>query len=353
MATISKDSTGQNWLPDLCNPLALLRLMLLAVLITLVFILLKQGTAGFSVENLGVMFLYAVWIVFISAAGLCFMRRFFGEVSVIVSTGMSMLWLYFVATLCALAGYQALLYFLLEPQISLFSLWAETALATVILGALVLRFLFVHHQLQMQQQRLMQAQFDALQARIRPHFLFNSLNSIATLVGIDPQRAEDALLNLSDILRATLGEHKAVTLQHELDVCEKYLDIEALRMGDRLQINMDIDSSLHGLKLPPLSLQPLIENAVLHGLQKRPEGGCLRVKIDRDNSGLVRILIENQLPENFDGQSSGARSALINIGTRLESFFPGKLNFQFGPADGMYRVVILIEDALPIENDYV
>ena len=344
MVKIPTDSSSQRWLPDLCNPLALLRLILLAVLITLVLTLLRQGTAGFSVENLGVMFLYAVWVVYISAAGLCFICRYFGNLSVPASAMLSVFWLFLAATVCALVGHQVLLNFFLQPQISLMALWAETVLTTVILGALVLRFLFVHHQLQMQQQRLMQAQFDALQARIRPHFLFNSLNSIATLVGVDPRRAEDALLNLSDILRATLGEAKTVTIQHELDVCRKYLEIEALRMGDRLKIDMDIDNSLCELKLPPLCLQPLMENAVLHGLQKRPEGGCLSVKIDRDSAGAVRILIENPLPENFDGHSSGARSALVNIGTRLESFFPSRLNFQFGPEGGIYRVIILIED---------
>jgi two-component system, LytTR family, sensor histidine kinase AlgZ len=324
MAKISADSSSQHWLPDLCNPLALLRLMLLAVLITLVLTLLRQGIAGFNVDNLGMMFLYAVWVVYISAAGLCFICKYFGKLSVPVSAILTVLWLFVAATISALAGYQVMLYYFLDPQISQGSLWAETVLTTVIFGTLVLRFLFVHHQLQMQQQRLMQAQFDALQARIRPHFLFNSLNSIATLVGIDPQRAEDALLNLSDILRATLGEDKEVTIQHELDVCRKYLDIEALRMGDRLQIDMDIDSSIYGLRLPPFCLQPLMENAMLHGLQKRPDGGCLLVKIDRDNTGFVRILIENPLPENFDGQSSGAKSALVNIGTRLESFFPAR-----------------------------
>ncbi|MEQ9566586.1 MAG: histidine kinase, partial [Pseudomonadales bacterium] len=202
-----------------------------------------------------------------------------------------------------------------------------------------------HHQLQIQQQRLMQAQFDALQARIRPHFLFNSLNSIATLVGMDARRAEDAILNLSDILRATLGEDTLVSLTKELETCRKYLDIEALRMGDRLKVAMDIDPDLYNLKLPPLCLQPLMENAVLHGLQKRPEGGCLEVKIYRDQTGAVRIFVENPLPEESAEKSNGANSALVNIRTRMESFYPGRVEFQFGQKEGVYQVLIVIENA--------
>lgn len=345
MVKLTTDTSNRYWLPDLCNPLALLRLILLAVLITLVLIVLREGTAGVSLDSLGVLFLYAVWVVFISAAGLCFLRKFFGRLSMPVSSTLVVLWLAVAATLCASAGYWMLQYILLEQQISLVDLWVETTLTSVILGSLVLRFLFVHHQLQIQQKRLMQAQFDALQARIRPHFLFNSLNSIATLVGIDPRRAEDAILNLSDLLRATLGEDTAVSLGKELETCRKYLDIETLRMGDRLQVEMDIDPNLYPLKLPPLCLQPLMENAVLHGLQKRPEGGCLEVKIDRDQIGTVRILIENPLPEESVGGSNGANSALVNIRTRLESFYPDSLEFQFGKKGDIYQVLIVIGNA--------
>lgn len=342
---MTTDVARRSWLPDLCNPLALLRLILLAVLITLVLILLRQGIAGFGLNSMGMLFLYAVWVVFISAAGLCFLRKFLGQLSMLASSTLAILWLAVAASICALAGYWALRYFLLDQQISWVDLWGQTTLIAVILGALVLRFLFVHHQLQIQQQRLMQAQFDALQARIRPHFLFNSLNSIATLVGIDGRRAEDAILNLSDILRATLGEDTEVSLAKELETCRKYLDIEALRMGDRLKVDMDIDPDLHHLKLPPLCLQPLMENAVLHGLQKRPEGGCLEVKIGRDQAGAVRILVENSLPEEPGTKSNGANSALVNIRSRMESFYPGRVSFQCGQKDGVYQVLIVIEDA--------
>jgi two-component system sensor histidine kinase AlgZ len=342
---MASETQDRCWLPDLCNPLALLRLMLFAVLVTLVLILLRQGIAGFNLGNLGVLFFYAVWVVFVSSAGLCLLRRYFDELSILASASVAVLWLAVAATLCAIAGFWGLQYLLLDQQISLLALWVETLLTSVILGSLVLRFLFVHHQLQIQQQRLMQAQYDALQARIRPHFLFNSLNSIATLVGIDPGRAEEAILNLSDLLRATLGEEAAVTLKKELEVCQKYLDIEMLRMGERLRVEMDIDEQLYSLRLPPLCLQPLMENAVLHGLQKRPEGGCLNVKIGRDEAGSVCMLIENPLPDTPDNGSSGARSALINIRARLERFYPNNLDFEFGEKAGRYQVVIRIRNA--------
>ncbi|MEQ9565906.1 MAG: hypothetical protein RLN85_08860, partial [Pseudomonadales bacterium] len=131
MAKMTTDAASRCWLPDLCKPLALLRLILLAVLITLVLILLRQGIAGFGLDSMGVLFLYAVWVVFISAAGLCFLRKFFGQLSMLVSSTLAILWLAAAATICASAGYWALRYFLLDQQISWIDLWGETTLTAV------------------------------------------------------------------------------------------------------------------------------------------------------------------------------------------------------------------------------
>lgn len=327
------------WLPDLCNPLALLRLVLLAVLVSVVLTLLRKGVSGFNVESTGLLFFYSVWVVFIASAGLCFLRRWATGLSVPISVSLALCWLLVAASLCAGLAFLAWEQVLVSDGVALFQLWIETVLITLILGALVLRFLYVHYELQRQQRRLMQAQFDALQARIRPHFLFNSLNSIATLVGMDSNRAEDALLNLSDILRASLGEKTAVTLEEELDLCSKYLEIEKLRMGDRLQVIMDIEAEVKSQVVPSLCLQPLIENSVLHGLQRLPFGGELRVRIWPGEKTGMHIRIENPVTEE-NISSTGSNSALNNIKARLQQFYEDEVDFQANLENGQFIVSI-------------
>lgn len=326
------------WLPDLCNPLAFLRLTLLGIFIAMVLTLLRQGLQGFMLAEMGRLFLYSVWIVFISAAGLCQLRKWAiakgKKLSVFQSVLLVMLWLVIAASLCALVACEFALQMFLDDQLTYFSIWSETAVLTLIFGSLVLRFLYVHHELQWQQRQLMQAQYDALQARIRPHFLFNSLNSIAALIGLNAQKAEDAILDLSDLLRATLGEKTEHSLADELAVCSRYLDIEALRMGDRMSINIDVDPELNSMPVPALFLQPLLENAVIHGLQPLPEGGSIHLEIKRSQTDPKRVQIKLQNPvPSTKAQSSGSGSALMNVEARLKQFYPKVLLFQAETVD--------------------
>lgn len=337
------ESVQQNdfWLPDLCNPLAFLRLTLLGVFIAIVLTLLREGLQGFMLAEMGRLFLYSVWIVFISAAGLCQLRKWGTRLSVLHSSCLAILWLVFSATICSLAACELVLRALVNDDLSYFSIWGETTLLTLILGSLVLRFLYVHHELQRQQRQLMQAQYDALQARIRPHFLFNSLNSIATLIGMDAQRAEDAILNLSDLLRATLGEKDQHSLADELHICSKYLDIEALRMGERMHVVMDVDSELNTMPVPTLFLQPLLENAVMHGLQQLPEGGQLSVQIKRSTTNPKTVLMDIKNPIPLKRSSStGSGSALDNIKSRLDQFFSAPVVFETKETDSLFHMHI-------------
>jgi len=345
------ESVEQNdfWLPDLCNPLAFLRLTLLGVFITIVLTLLKEGIWGFMLAEVGRLFLYSVWIVFISATGLCQLRKW-GKawgvtqnkpVSVFHSSLLAISWLIISASFCAFIAYKFALQIFIDDQLSYFSIWSETTILTLIFGSLVLRFLYVHHELQRQQRQLMQAQYDALQARIRPHFLFNSLNSIATLVSVNARKAEDAILDLSDLLRATLGEKVEHSLADELAVCSKYLDIEALRMGERMVVNIDVEPELNKMLVPTLFLQPLLENSVIHGLQPLPEGGRIDLRIKRSEADRkrVQISVQNPLPTTKP-LSKGAGSALANIEARLNQFYTQGVFFHTEASDGIFCIQI-------------
>ncbi len=165
------------------------------------------------------------------------------------------------------------------------------------------------------------ARVQALQSRIRPHFLFNSMNTIASLIAVDPERAETAVEDLSELFRAALADSAVeIDVSRELEMCRKYLDIEALRMGNRLRVDWNIDESLLSQKLPALSVQPLLENAIYHGIQPRTEGGLIEVALEQlDTQFVVRIAN----PSNDEEQSShrGNRMALNNIKERLDALY--------------------------------
>src|SRR5690606_35575629 len=131
----------------------------------------------------------------------------------------------------------------------------------------------------------------ALQARIRPHFLFNSMNTIASLIATDPETAEEAVLDLAEVFRATLNQwDPLVPLEQELDLCQRYLHIEQLRLGARLRVEWRIEPRARQALVPPISLQPLVENAIYHGIQPLSPGGTVQIESYIRNS-LLYVLI--------------------------------------------------------------
>jgi two-component system sensor histidine kinase AlgZ len=168
------------------------------------------------------------------------------------------------------------------------------------------------------------ARFDALQARIRPHFLFNSMNVIASLIRARPAQAEAAVEDLADLFRAALGRADAqTTLGEELDLARGYLRIEELRLGARLKLDWDVAMLPRELILPPLLLQPLVENAVYHGIQPLPEGGEVGVRGHVD-AGAVVIEVRNPCPPPVARRGGGNGIALANIRSRLALHYAGR-----------------------------
>lgn len=164
-----------------------------------------------------------------------------------------------------------------------------------------------------------EAELKALKAQINPHFLFNSLNSISALTSIDPARARDMCVLLGEFLRMTLGlgEKTVVHFSEELDLLQKYLTIEKIRFGERLKTKEAIQEESRGCLLPPLLLQPLMENAIRHGIANLPEGGEVRLTAERQN-GRLEILVENSWdPDAPPRRSSGL--GLRNVKQRLEA----------------------------------
>ena len=188
------------------------------------------------------------------------------------------------------------------------------------------------------------ARLMALQARIRPHFLFNSLTAVLSLVRSEPRRAERALEDLADLFRALLREERQVVkLADEIALCKRYLEIESLRLGDRLSIEWNVDESALEAAVPPLVLQPLVENAVHHGIEPQAEPGLIRIEV-RARGRQVEIDIVNPRVEGNTGPPgrSGNHMAQGNVRERLALLFDLEARLETLADAHTYRVRIVL-----------
>ncbi|GAB2180082.1 hypothetical protein DLREEDagrD3_03050 [Denitratisoma sp. agr-D3] len=186
-----------------------------------------------------------------------------------------------------------------------------------------------------------EARLMALTARIRPHFLFNSLNAILGTIRSDPRRAELALEELSDLFRALLQDPKElVPLSEELALCRQYLSLERLRLGDRVQVRWDIDRCPADALMPPLVLQPLLENAVYHGIEPMAEAGCIDIRLFSEGD---LLLIELSNPSSpLHGHEAGNRMALDNIRERLALFYGDHASVHCTPLGDRFVVRLIL-----------
>ncbi len=191
-----------------------------------------------------------------------------------------------------------------------------------------------------------EAELRALRAQLSPHFLFNSLNSINALIGPDPEGARRMCEGLGDFLRLTLrlGSRESVTLAEELSLVDRYLAIERVRFGERLQVERQIDPAALACALPPLLLQPLVENAVKHGIAGRIEPGTLRLQATRQNDRLV-VTLENPVDED-EPQRPGTGTGIGNVRRRLAALGGHDARLAITPGPDVFRVVL----ALPVSE---
>jgi two-component system, LytTR family, sensor histidine kinase AlgZ len=186
-----------------------------------------------------------------------------------------------------------------------------------------------------------EARLQALQARIRPHFLFNSLTAVLSLVRSDPRRAEHALENMADLFRALMNNASQLApLEDEVALTRAYLELEQLRLGDRLRVTWHIDKMPGDALIPPLAIQPLVENAVYHGIEPLPEGGEISLNIYR-SADKVHIVVRNPIAAEAS-HHRGNRIALDNIRERLLLHFDLDAQLKLEPLGAVYQVHIVI-----------
>lgn len=187
--------------------------------------------------------------------------------------------------------------------------------------------------------RAKQSELEALQARIRPHFLFNTLNAGAALIRARPGEAERLLLDLADLFRAALAGPGELPLSEELTLARRYLEIEKLRFGERLRVQWRLPDTLPVIEVPTLSIQPLVENAIRHGVEPTTEGGEICIEVTQQ-AGWVLITIGNALPESAALATKGHQVGLNSVRARVTALTHGRGSVETTMADGRYIAVI-------------
>lgn len=318
---LSKPYAGEDFfLPDLCSSMAVFTLVVLAELLVLIWVLAVPAAEGFDWLSLAMASLFVQWIVLLSAALLCRLRAAMQRQALLLALLMC-----FAVVLGLTLFFSVMADWVLDagmlgrPELHPDQLLRHGLIALIMTG-LLLRYFYLQQQWQRQQQAELKARLQSLQSRIRPHFLFNSLNSIISLIGSAPDKAENAVLDLADLFRANLAEADGVaTWEEELRLCQGYLRIEQYRLGERLKVLWRVEGLPWHAPIPLLTLQPLLENAILHGLQPSLGGGDIRID-GTWQQGRVELLVSNSCPP-LETLHQGARMALDNTRARLIGLF--------------------------------
>ncbi|HET6434021.1 sensor histidine kinase [Dyella sp.] len=338
-----RPSRSHSPLPDFCRLPALFALLVVGALTVTVVWLAPDTRLGWRGYSVGMAFV--AWLSVLIALSLCKARARLQRLSGwLPYAGVWLLIVLIVIAGSAVARWAdgALGLALITGGYGQFV--RDNALIAALLGAAMLRYFFVLAQWQQRLAAASQAQVAALQARIRPHFLFNSMNTVAALVRVDPAAAERTVEDLSELFRAALGQHgsRDGTLADELNLVERYLAIEQLRLGPRLRVLRQLDALPAGFPLPRLLLQPLVENAVRHGIQPLREGGEITLRGHCENGALV-IVIDNPLPAA--PAPGGHGLGLDNVRQRVAYRYGARAQVQAGPQGDRFVVRL----RLPLE----
>lgn len=339
-------STAALYLPDFCTARVVLAVVLIAEL-TAVLVTAARADDRFGFwSDLGRSSMFLLWIGLASAAMLCALRGYVARHSVATGAaivlGMELL---LVGVISEITWRLAAEYFATgadlqaqRPADHFYFVFRNLVISFIVM-AVALRYSYVSQQWRENVELSAQARVHALQARIRPHFLFNSMNTIAALTRSNPPLAEEAVQDLADLFRATLSDQRGqITLDEEIEIARTYERIEKLRMGGRLRVDWKLDPVPRMAIVPSLMIQPLLENAIYHGIEPRPEGGTIAVNGEFAN-GLVTIVVRNPMPDSAVPRE-GNRVALANIRERLTLVYDERATIKAGRFDNEYIVTL-------------
>ncbi len=343
-----QNAAASFFLPDFCAAGTVLAVVLIAELVALLLTIARQPIGESFWIELARISLFLLWIALTSAAVLCRSRAWLAPMSVVKSSAIMLVLLVLtVATLSEVVFRLGQVWGAgTSGAASLFPaehgrfLLGNVAIGFIV-SALTLRYFYVASEWKRSVELEARSRIRALQARIRPHFLFNSMNTIAALTRSDPARAEEAVEDLADLFRANLSETRShITLKEELEVARIYQRIEQLRLGERLKVSWDVAELPMRALVPSLLVQPLLENAVYHGIEALPAGGTIMVS-GRFDGDTIELELTNPVPLGTNrSERAGNRLALDNIRERLELAWPGRSAVSVDDAGQRYRVTL-------------
>ncbi|ARN74150.1 sensor histidine kinase [Oceanicoccus sagamiensis] len=331
------------FIPDLCNVQAVLFLVLVAELLAFVLELADGSLQSFSWQSFSLTSLFVLWSFLLSAALLCQIRPRLTDWPLAKAASACYLLILAVVASTSIMGQWMLQGALAGAGDWSIDGWQLTTdiLICGVLAGIILRYFYLTQQLRLNQRAELQARIQALQSRIRPHFLFNSMNIIASLIAVDQEAAETAVEDLAGLFRASLAEAQTeVTLADELELCRRYARIEQLRLGDRLNMDWQLDDAPHSLPIPSLTLQPLLENAIYHGIQQLPKGGVVTINAALSED-IVTLSVINPVMEHVPSDVDGNQLAQDNIHRRLQALYGPRASLTTKMVDGDHHAVIV------------
>lgn len=332
------NNDSRPFLPDFCNLQSLLFLMLSTELLVMAISLALMPLSHDFWLLLGLRTLYGQGVALGTAGLLCLLRpwilRHFAAIGQAV---LALLLVFSLSLVFGLLGHE-----LLMPAEPRWHFVLRYLAISLIFAGLLLRYLYIQYLQALQAQAEARARFQALQARIQPHFLFNSMNTIAGLARSQPALAEQLVLDLADLFRASLGKSDQLsTLGEELMLARQYLNIEQLRLGERLQLEWEVAGLPQALPMPRLCLQPLVENAIYHGIERRMTLGIVRIRGELQGSRL-RLELCNSLAEAGTDDARPLRSghgmALENIRLRLQALYGPECSMEQEMREDLYSL---------------
>lgn len=336
------------YLPDFCSGATTLAVVLIAELVALVLTITREPFQENFWVDLAATSLFLLWQGLVAAAALCRARPYLKRLPATRAYALALSMLVGAALLVAEVVYRIGQYFGagMNSLATMFptshtGFLLRTLVIALVVSGLALRYFHVSAEWRRSVQLEAQARIRALQARIRPHFLFNSMNTIALLTRTDPERAEEAVEDLADLFRANLSDARAqISLKEELEIARIYQRIEQLRLGERLKVKWEVAELPMRTRVPSLLVQPLLENAVYHGIEPRVEGGTITIGGTFDGD-MIELWVSNPVQPGMQfATRMGHGIALENIRQRLELAWPGSATVTVTQQETVYQVTL-------------
>jgi two-component system, LytTR family, sensor histidine kinase AlgZ len=340
------DDEATEFLPNFCSGWAILNVAIVAEMLAFIIALVTRRLSFNLLQDLLIISLFVQWIALASAAALCLTRKHLNRLPPLRALGMAYLLL-----LCTT---------FVVSEVAIWVLWAAGTIHTLrpewygyfhiqnlsvsaIVNALALRYFLAKHRLKQRTLSEAQAKIEALQSRIRPHFVFNSLNIIASLTRSAPDKAETSIEDMADLFRMMLSHNETlVPVKNDIEVAKKYLGLESLRLDNRLTVSWDIGKFPRKAVMPVLTLQPLLENAIQHGIEPLPSGGNIDIRLWEEEDH-IHIRLVNPIPQKTSKRTETTHNmSLENIRSRFLVHYGEAAKLQTGEENGQFVVNVVL-----------